>query len=150
MGALIAIFNHTNTLLYRRLYDVVIDEIPELNSEFLHEAKHSNYINRRGFCVFSQLFAKSLFLFVLKDVNELIGANTMPILTQAFDNLCGSDFSEKSIINASFDLTIAFDEIINCGLPISLPIGKLEEILEMYSIEEKTHEIISQVSSQYF
>lgn len=90
-----------------------------------------------------------LILITNRQSNILQDLDTLRLLGRAVTEICHST-DETRVLENSFELLSAFDEVIQFGYRDSVTLSQIKTIIEMESHEERIQEIIAKVIINIF
>lgn len=112
----------------------------------IEPGKYKSFIELDGHRFLYHLFEKMILtLAVPLDSNIMHDTALLKLLVSIVQKACSSEITEKSVLDASFDIVHSFDELMAYGLCELLSIDALDDILRMESNEEALQEMITRV-----
>lgn len=80
-----------------------------------------------------------LVLITKKNSNIIEDQETIRLLYKIILDLCQQGVNETNVIQNSFEIILAFDDVISLGYRESVSLAQVHSALEMESSEEKLH-----------
>lgn len=101
--------------------------------------QHTFVENETMRCVFQPIENIYLTILTTKDSNIVEDLETLRLLQKVVQHYCPFGLDEGIVLQNSFELVFAFDDVISQGYRESVTLGQIISYAEMESAEERVH-----------